>query len=164
MNAPKIIELCVYEILQQFGAMGGTALLRPWRTLTHNPQWKGRDSDKVLPCVDIRCSSAAPNEEQDTQTCAVTVECRTHNEDDPSHALVAAMEEVARDVLEDLRDQCRLNSGEVWEAFKEQADTLSENKMIIGDVSFDGTAAPYDDDGVNVATVGATVHFAKRRG
>lgn len=160
MNAPKIIELAITGVLRDYGQLGADTNVRPWRSLRRSAKTLSRS----LPCVDIRCASAAHDENQETQTCRCDIEIRTSGVDDESHELVAAIEESVRDTLERLYDQTNVSAGEEYAAFIAAAAEESDSLFILGGFTFDGGVSPYDDDDENVAAITITVHFAKSGG
>ena len=160
MNAPKIIELAIAQVLLDHGELGGDTSVRPWRSLASTKT----DQSRVLPCVDIRCSAAQHNEDQATQTCACDVEIRTAGAEDADHAQAAAIEESVRDTLERLYDQAKVGTGDEYSTFTAKAADESATLFIPGGFTFDSGTAPYDDDDENVLTISLTVHFAKSGG
>ena len=160
MNAPKIIEIAVADILRKHGQLGTGTNVRAWRSLRRY----SNTLDRSLPCVDIRCASAAHDENQETQSCRCDIEIHTSGADDEDHSVAAAIEESVRDTLELLRDQTDVSSGEVYADFKESANQESGKLFILGGIQFDGGVSPYDDDDENVVAITITVHFSKAGG
>ena len=160
MNAPKIIEIAVADILREHGQLGTGTNVRAWRSLRRY----SKTLDRSLPCVDIRCASAAHDENQETQSCRCDIEIHTSGADDEDHSVAAEIEESVRDTLELLRDQTDVSSGEVYADFKASAAEESDSLFILGGFTFDGGVSPYDDDDENVVAITITVHFTKAGG
>jgi len=163
MNAPRIIELAIARVLVEHAELGGSTVVRPWRSLA---AMGGTNHDRALPCVDIRFSPALHNEGQATQTCAGEIAVMTHGADDADHTQIAEMEESVRDTLERLYDQAKAGTvtGAEYATFMASATEESDGQFLCGGFTFDGGAAPFDDDDVNAISISFSAHFARSGG
>lgn len=161
MNAAKAIETAVCEVLRKCAEMG-TVELRAWQSL---PESIGAsDYKRKFPCVDVRASPQAADDNAETLTSLVTILCATQTDDDRTHAKASDIYDAVQGAIDRLVAQ--QHAGTAGTDTNEigvfgTSLTASMATVTLGGFTFADGYGPTDDDGLNVIGFSFTVHFSR---
>lgn len=161
MNAAKAIEVAVCSVLRGCAEMG-TVELRAWQSLPESAVKS--DYKRRFPCVDVRASPQAVDDNAETLTSLVSVLCATQVDDDRGHFVISEIYEAVQGAIDRLVAQ--QHAGTEATATNEIglfSASLTENAatVALGGFTFTDGYGPTDDDGLNVIGFSFTVHFSR---
>jgi hypothetical protein len=160
MNIPLAIENAVANLIRG-QSIGPATVVRCWHNLRADQKWS-TDADRVLPCIDVRCSAPKTDDNQITLSASCAIQIMTNAEDDQDHAAINAYEEAVQHALDTLYAQWRApgQSGAVYQAFRTSIETDCSGALV-GGLEFGDPLPPFDDGGINSVGVTLIVHFSR---
>lgn len=170
-NVPAALERAMSATLRQFADLGGGVALRAFQSLIDDPT-VDEDGSKYWPCVDIRASAPATDENQITLYSDIAMLCGTYNEDDRQHTVLRGLYEAVQGLCDRVFDEFH---GEYYgeDGQDESATTLAQTAfeasvnseltraINIGGYTFQAGMAPYDDGGINMIGITLRVHYTR---
>jgi len=164
MNEAKAIELAIANTIRQFGEIGQKTLIRPWQSLDaqHGFDTQSKDGDRFFPCIDIRCGTAALDEDQSTWTSTAPIIICTKTEDDETHAEASSIYEAVKGVTDSLFKQFRTGvDGDELTFFKAQLTDHAGTAFHWGGLSYAEGSAPAADDNLNMIDIVLVVYHSR---
>lgn len=156
-NIPASFETALADVLRGYD-IGAETMVRCWHVIRNDYKWQ-ESVDRVLPCIDIRCSAPSMNDNQRTLSCSIAIGIMTHAEVDVDHAVISGVETSVQAAL------FSLFSG--WVDGSTDGDWASFNAAIsnecpsvsIGGLTLGEPSAPSQDGESNSVGLALTVHF-----
>jgi hypothetical protein len=158
MTLTNAIESAFYDLLraQEMGAK--PPLIRCWHSLRKDQSWD-QTIDRVLSCIDIRCSPFITSDNKLTGSCRVQITAKTNGEDDRDHAMISLLEEAITNAIDSLYGAQYSNpTGATWTAFEASIKADFPTVETIGGIDMEQGEEPSDDDGK--PTVGFVVNVS----
>ena len=156
-NAPKAIELAIYETIRAFATVGDDVSFRPWQSLA--AAVTDGDYSRKYPCIDIRCAPPSTDDNGITKNCAAVIICGTTVAEDESHADVNKLYEAIQGICDTLYYQDKSTTGAELTAFKASL-TAYAPLLTFGGFTFSDGLAPYDDDGTSMIGVTLVINYS----
>jgi len=164
MNIAKAIEIAIAGTIKQYGQIGQNTLVRPWQSLgsQYGFDTQSEDGDRYFPCVDIRCGSAALDEDQSTWTSTAPIIICTKTEDDNDHADASRIYEAVKTVTDSLFKQFRSGvDGDELTYFKAQLTDRAGSAFHWGGLSYAEGSAPAADDSLNMIDIVLVIYHSR---
>ena len=159
-NAPKAIELAIYETIRAFATVGDDVSFRPWQALAATVT--DGDYSRKYPYIDIRCAPPSTDENAITKTCVASILCGTIVSEDESHAGVNTLYEAVQGVCDSVYDQFMTTEAAELTAFKASFASYAPD-VNFGGLTFGDGLVPYDDDGISMIGITLAVHYSHKR-
>lgn len=163
MNIPAILETAIAEMIRMKAETGGSTSIRTWQNLRVDSKWDAdpRTGDRDLPCVDIRAAPPVSDGDTANMTCTVTIEIRTSVHDDQDHREISAIYGSIQSLIDAIFDDFYGEGGEALDLFRRLLDAGAGQPFPFGGVAYADTSPPWDDDGNNVISLGAILHYSR---
>lgn len=164
MNAAKIFESALAQVMREYAAVGPGTVIRAWQSLAEDSNWKynkATQSDRAMPCIDIRVASPTYDPIQYTIVSEAQIIAWTEQDDDPDHAIISSMYGELQGVADKLFDQALSGTdGDELTKFKELVAAGSAD-ITFGGISYATGIAPYAEDGLNAIAFGLSIHWSR---
>jgi len=162
MNAAKAIELAVAEVLRGCATLGQGCELRAWQSLPESVAV--RDYKRRFPCVDLRASPQAADDNAETLTSLVSIMCATQQDDDKTHAVISELYDQVQGAIDRLVTQqhngtTATETNEIGLFTTSLAANMAT--LALGGFTFADGFGPVDDDGLCIVGFTFTVHFSR---
>ncbi len=158
MNIPRTLETAVATAIRQ-QAIGAQTVIRCWHVLRNDYRWNPA-TDRVMPCIDIRCAPPVPGEQVGTFAASISIIIATKTEDDKDHTQIAANEEGAQTAVDTLYGQSRKRSGAAWIAFASAFNSECA-PAVLGGLTIGTPSEPSEADGINTVGINLTAHYSR---
>jgi hypothetical protein len=165
VNAAKIFESALAQVMREYAALGPSTVIRAWQSLAEDTRWrynKTTKSDRVMPCVDIRVATPTYDPIQYTIVSEAQIIAWTEQDDDPDHAIISGMYGELQGVARKLINQSISGTdGDELTRFKALIAAGSAEIVFGGIVQSPGVA-PYGEDGLNAEAFGLFIHWSEK--
>ena len=147
LSLTSSIESAFYDLIRKQDLGTTPPLIRCWHNMKKDNTWDAT-IDRVLPCIDIRCSPFVPGDNMRTGSCRVAFLAKSNGPEDKDHATIGKLEEglqAFRDALyADLYEgNLQGTFGEFVAAVKKECQTVNG----IGGLTIEQGDEPGEDDG-----------------
>lgn len=164
MNVPEAFEGALATIIRNNYDIGGETVIRCWQNLRADASWNtGANGDKSEQSIDIRSTPPAHGENETSNfTVTAEIQCRSKIEEDKDHAQIKLIYEGVQQALDDLYDQFRASeTGDLLTEFKAAITALLGANYGLGNLSFGGPVAPWEEDGYNVISLSFVMDYSR---
>jgi hypothetical protein len=147
MNLTTSIESAFYDLIRKQDLGVKPPLVRCWHNLKKDNTWDWT-IDRVLPCIDIRCSPFVPGDDARTGSCRVSLRAKSNGSEDKDHATISAIEEGLQSFIDGLYGD--LYSGNLSGAFGKFATAVKAEcatVQTIGGLTIEQGDEPSEEDG-----------------
>lgn len=164
-SMPMILEGAIAAVIKMASGVAELPRLRLSHSVNTDPAWS-EEEDRVLPVVTITASEPEAEPSNDTLTCLVEIEVRTHTADDQSQKIVSGTFNAIRIALDSLYAQMRhgIEQGEALHVFTEYLTNHIDPEAAsinIGGLGFEDSAPLMLEDETYVRRVTVSVYYSR---
>jgi hypothetical protein len=165
MTAAKACEIAIADTLRAFCEVGPDTVIRAWQSLRNDPAWEQDDatnSDRVLPCIDVRCAAPSYDASQRTMSVVAEIVITTDAARDTDHARISGIYEAVQATIDAMFDSA-IEGNHTDDEIAAFLASLATNAPLLtfGGISLPDGNTPTDFDGDLEIGIGVRIHLSR---